>query len=315
MESQFSQGVWPVVLTPFQKNGRLDIPAYRALLEYYISQGVAGLFAVCMSSELYELMPQERVTLAREAVAVARGRVPVVASAYLGNSEKEKLQSIFDIAATGVDAVVLPACQLVPEEADEHALRDAFERLLACTADIRFGLYECPHPYHRLVSPPLLGELARTAGNRLAFLKDTCCNADLIAAKLAACAGTPLKLYNAHLNTCLESLKLGAAGYSGTSANFYPGLLAEQVKCFRSNPFRAQKLQEFFLLVQRHVEFKYPRSAKLFLHECGVPMTAFCRVACEEFNEDELIQLHALYSYVQSLSENQPFQTQGDVAK
>ena len=314
MKTQFSQGVWPVVLTPFQENGELDLPAYRALLEYYISQGVAGLFAVCMSSELYELMPEERLTLAREAVAASRGRVPVVASACLGNSHEEKLQSVFDMAATGVDAVVIPACQLVPEQADEQEFRDAFKRLLARTANIRFGLYECPHPYHRLISPALLGELAHMAGDRLAFLKDTCCNAGLIAAKLAACDGTPLKLYNAHLTTCLESLKLGAAGYSGTSANFYPELLAEQANCFRTNPFRARQLQEFFLLVQRHVEYKYPRSAKLFLRECGVPMTAFCRVACEELNEDEQIQLHALYSGIQAISGNNHLQPQGDVA-
>ena len=119
---------------------------------------------------------------------------------------------------------------------------------------------------------------------------------------------------SAHLTTCLESLKLGAAGYSGTSANFYPELLAEQANCFRTNPFRARQLQEFFLLVQRHVEYKYPRSAKLFLRECGVPMTAFCRVACEELNEDEQIQLHALYSGIQAISGNNHLQPQGDVA-
>lgn len=39
-------GVWPVVLTPFRPDGKIDFPAYRKLLEYYIAEGVAGLFAV-----------------------------------------------------------------------------------------------------------------------------------------------------------------------------------------------------------------------------------------------------------------------------
>ena len=52
MKPVFKDGVWPVVLTPFREDGGLDMPAYRALLEYYIGNGVAGLFAVCMSSEL-----------------------------------------------------------------------------------------------------------------------------------------------------------------------------------------------------------------------------------------------------------------------
>lgn len=297
-KSSFHDGVWPVVLTPFREDGAIDFPAYRKLLKYYISEGVAGLFAVCLSSELYELSPGERLDLAREALAVSAGRVPVVGCGYLGNSREEKLQSVFDMAALGVDAVVIPACQLVPEKAGDEELFAAFETLLGQTAEIRLGIYECPVPYHRLIPPEILGRMAHLAGNRLAFLKDTCCDADVIAEKLRACAGTELKIYNANLATCLESLRLGCAGYSGTSANFYPGLLAELCSCFREDPERAEELQEFFDLIQRHVEFKYPRSAKRFLNRLGVPMGDFCRVGCEYLNPEQLHQQKALESYI-----------------
>lgn len=303
-------GVWPVVLTPFRPDGKIDFPAYRKLLEYYI----AGLFAVCLSSELYQLTPSERLELAREAVAVSSGRVPVVACGYLGNTEAEKLQSVFDMAALGMDAVVIPVCLLVPQEAGDEALFAAFETLLAQTAEIRLGIYECPLPYHRLIPPQLLGRMAHLAGERLAFLKDTCCDPAAIAGKLRACAGTSLRLYNANLTTCLESLKLGAAGYSGTSANFYPGLLAELCRCFRDDPERARELQQFFNLVQRHVEFKYPRSAKLFLRECGVPLSSFCRVACEELDRDQMVQLRAFHAGVQAFARSNHPQLLGETA-
>ena len=257
------------------------------------------MFAVCLSSELYQLTPSERLELAREAVAVSGGRVPVVACGYLGNTEAEKLQSVFDMAALGMDAVVIPACLLVPQEAGDEALFAAFETLLAQTAEIRLGIYECPLPYHRLIPPQLLGRMAHLAGERLAFLKDTCCDPAAIAGKLRACAGTSLRLYNANLTTCLESLKLGAAGYSGTSANFYPGLLAELCRCFRDDPERARELQQFFNLVQRHVEFKYPRSAKHFLNRCGVPMDDFCRIGCDRLSAEQLLQQEALRNYIE----------------
>lgn len=141
--------------------------------------------------------------------------------------------------------------------------------------------------------------MAHLAGERLAFLKDTCCDPAAIAGKLRACAGTSLRLYNANLTTCLESLKLGAAGYSGTSANFYPGLLAELCRCFRDDPERARELQQFFNLVQRHVEFKYPRSAKHFLNRCGVPMDDFCRVGCDRLSAEQLLQQEALRNYIE----------------
>ena len=309
-----SPGVWPVVLTPFRPDGKIDFPAYRKLLEYYIAEGVAGLFAVCLSSELYQLTPSERLELAREAVAVSSGRVPVVACGYLGNTEAEKLQSVFDMAALGMDAVVIPVCLLVPQEAGDEALFAAFETLLAQTAEIRLGIYECPLPYHRLIPPQLLGRMAHLAGERLAFLKDTCCDPAAIAGKLRACAGTSLRLYNANLTTCLESLKLGAAGYSGTSANFYPGLLAELCRCFRDDPERARELQQFFNLVQRHVEFKYPRSAKLFLRECGVPLSSFCRVACEELDRDQMVQLRTFHAGVQAFARSNHPQLLGETA-
>ena len=302
------------MLTPFRPDGKIDFPAYRKLLEYYIAEGVAGLFAVCLSSELYQLTPSERLELAREAVAVSSGRVPVVACGYLGNTEAEKLQSVFDMAALGMDAVVIPVCLLVPQEAGDEALFAAFETLLAQTAEIRLGIYECPLPYHRLIPPQLLGRMAHLAGERLAFLKDTCCDPAAIAGKLRACAGTSLRLYNANLTTCLESLKLGAAGYSGTSANFYPGLLAELCRCFRDDPERARELQQFFNLVQRHVEFKYPRSAKLFLRECGVPLSSFCRFACEELDRDQMVQLRAFHAGVQAFARSNHPQLLGETA-
>ena len=297
-KNSFDNGVWPVVLTPFRADGAIDFPAYRKLLEYYIAEGVTGLFAVCLSSELYQLSPRERLDLAREAVAMSAGRVPVVSCGYLGNSPEEKLQSVYDMAALGVDAVVIPACQLVPANADDEEFFSAFETLLSQTAQIRLGIYECPEPYHRLIPPQVLGRMAHLSGGRLAFLKDTCCDAGKIAEKLRACAGTELKIYNANLATCLESLRLGCAGYSGTSANFYPGLLAELCRCFREDPERAEELQEFFDLIQRHVEFKYPRSAKRFLNRLGIPMRDFCRVACDPLTPEQLRQQKALQNHI-----------------
>ena len=79
------------MLTPFIDTGAIDFASYRNLLEWYIGNGVDGLFAVCLSSELYQLTASERLELAKVAVDVARNRIPVVASAWLGSSEAEKL--------------------------------------------------------------------------------------------------------------------------------------------------------------------------------------------------------------------------------
>ena len=51
MEKQFQNGMWPVMLTPLQQNGDVDYPALEELINWYIKEGSAGLFAVCQSSE------------------------------------------------------------------------------------------------------------------------------------------------------------------------------------------------------------------------------------------------------------------------
>ena len=44
---RFRDGVWPVMLTPLQEDGRLDMAGLEALVAWYIAQGCDGLFAVC----------------------------------------------------------------------------------------------------------------------------------------------------------------------------------------------------------------------------------------------------------------------------
>ena len=63
-EKRFPGGVWPVMLTPFTEENQVDYAALKELVEWYIKNGVDGLFAVCQSSEMFKLTLKERVTAA-----------------------------------------------------------------------------------------------------------------------------------------------------------------------------------------------------------------------------------------------------------
>ena len=56
---EFPGGVWPVMLTPFTEDGRIDYNALEHLVNWYIDKGCDGLFAVCQSSEMYYLTLEE----------------------------------------------------------------------------------------------------------------------------------------------------------------------------------------------------------------------------------------------------------------
>jgi len=53
--NKFPGGVWPVMLTPFKNNGEVDYGCFQALTDWYIENGSDGLFAVCQSSEMYQM--------------------------------------------------------------------------------------------------------------------------------------------------------------------------------------------------------------------------------------------------------------------
>lgn len=296
--NKFNNGVWPVVVTPFNADLTVDYDGYKKMLEWYLANKVDGLFAVCLSSELYTLTGEERLKLGKIAVEMANGKVPVVCCAGLEDTIEEKIKSIIEMANQGCDAVVIPVCQLAKVSESDEVLCNNFQKILDKTGDIKLGLYECPAPYHRLVSPETLAKLAKIGGERFPFLKDTCCDSKIIKEKLDAVKGYTVKLYNANLTTLLQSLKDGAAGYSGTSANFYPALLSYICHNFDKDPTKAEELQEFFDLIQRHIEFKYPSSAKKFISYDVAGLLDICRVPCDRLSSEQTIQQKVLHKYI-----------------
>lgn len=59
---------WPLMLTPFKDDKSIDWPGVYRLTDWYIESGASGLFAVCVSSEMYELQDDECIVLARHIV-------------------------------------------------------------------------------------------------------------------------------------------------------------------------------------------------------------------------------------------------------
>ncbi|MFO7870371.1 MAG: dihydrodipicolinate synthase family protein [Kiritimatiellia bacterium] len=285
-------GVWPVMLTPFDDQGAIDRPALDALVDWYIDAGVAGLFAVCLSSEIYELTAAERLELAARVVAKAGGRVPVVAAGAFGISTDEQAAVARRIRDTGVTAVVLTVNQLAAEDEPDTIWRERAEAVFDACDGIPLGLYECPRPYHRTLSPKLLEWAAGTG--RVVFYKDTCCSLPVIREKLAAIEGTPLTWFNAHAPTLLDSLRAGGGGYSSIAANFIPEPYVRLCRDFEKAPEEAGRLQEFLTRAQDTIKCAYPRNAKCWLRRLGLPLTTYCRVACRDLTEEDVKALDRL---------------------
>ncbi|MBM4458619.1 MAG: dihydrodipicolinate synthase family protein [Chloroflexi bacterium] len=297
MTTQLPHGLWPVMLTPFQDDGALDLPGLDALVDWYLDAGSAGLFTVAASSEMYEMRDEERLIVARRVVQRSNGRAPVVASATFGGDLESQADFVKRMAETGVAAVVILPCQLVAPDEDDATLQRQIERLLALTDPLPLGVYECPRPYHRLFTPELLAWAAQSG--RFLYFKDTCRDIVSIRAKQAAINGTPLRLYNAHTQSALASLQAGAAGISPIAGNYYAALYAWLCEHYADQPALAAELQAGLTEMERIASNKYPAAAKLYLARSGVPITSFCRVPVAPITEADVAQLEALGEKVQ----------------
>ena len=161
--------------------------------------------------------------------------------------------------------------------------------------EVPLGFYECPYPYKRLIT---LDELRWCAeSGRFAFMKDTCCDIELIRTRLRAIEGSALSLFNANTTTFLDSLRAGAAGFSGVMMNFHMDLYHWLWKNWREQPERAEQVQAFLTMFSEIERQYYPVNAKYHLKAIeGVLDSAFARVKPEsgltETFRDEVRQLH-----------------------
>jgi len=142
--------------------------------------------------------------------------------------------------------------------------------------DIKLGLYECPHPYKRLVTPKILDWCISTGKFR--YMKDTCCDAKVIAERCAQLRGTGFTLLNANCQTLLETMRNGCDGYCGIMCNFHPKLYAWLGNNYETQPEKADFIQGIIgTFGYTESPLPYPLTAKYHMNLCGIPTENIAR--------------------------------------
>lgn len=260
-------GAYPVMLTPFRTDGAVDEEVLDRYTDWLLTHGSAGLFPVALSGEMYELDESERLSVARRVVERTAGRAPVLASVVEFGDAEAVASASARMAATGVDVVVLIASVLLAETEGEDVLREKVTTALGANPGVVFGIYECPVPYHRILTTDTVQWLAQTG--RFVFFKETSHDVKLMADRVRVSKGTPLKVFNAGIETLVESLAVGVSGLSGWVVNVYPDLVRRIVEGGGGGAF--QGLQDELDYVERTMGPTYPASGKALV-ELRQPM-------------------------------------------
>ncbi len=300
---EFPGGVWPVMLTLFTEDNKIDYGAMEQLIEWYISKGVDGLFAVCQSSEMFYLSDEESLELAKFVKEKVNNRIPVIASGNTASNLNDHIFQVNEMAKTGVDAVILITNRFAQEnEGDEVFLNNIYSLLNQIPEHIPLGFYECPYPYKRTISPEVLDEIVKT--ERFYFLKDTCCDMSEINEKLKVSKDSNLKIYNANTATLLESLNSGVDGYSGVMANFHPDLYVWLTNNFNKNKELASKLQNVLSMCALIELQNYPKNAKYNLQFEGINCNILTRVKQNQsLTNTQKLEIRQLFDHLKDFRE------------
>ncbi|MBO6258721.1 MAG: dihydrodipicolinate synthase family protein [Succinivibrio sp.] len=298
--NEFPGGAWPVMLTPFTADNKVDYEGLKALTSWYIDNGCSGLFSDCQSSEMFFLNLQERVNIARTVIETAAGRVPVIVSGHISDTLEGQVEELQQIAALKPDALIFITNRFAKENESDEVWRKNCEYVMSkLPDDIPLGAYECPYPYKRLISLENLKWCADTG--RFHFLKDTCCDLELLKQRANAVRNTKLKIYNANTTTLLESIRGGCAGFCGVMASFQMKLYAWL--CDHIDDPKADKLQDLLTVTSLIERQYYPVNAKYYLqHYEKLPITTYTRTkdasGLTETFKDEVRQLKNLTELV-----------------
>lgn len=268
------------MITPFCRDGSVDVGAVRAMCDWYNEAGLGGIFTACQSSEIFNLSVAERVLLTQTVVdrcaelAKAhpdRPPMTVVASGHVSDTFAEQVYELQAVSSCGIDTLILISNRMDIANTSEAQWISETSALMEALPDIPLGVYECPYPYKRLMGDDMLSFCAQSG--RFLYMKDTCCDADLIAHRCELLAGTPMKLYNANAQTLLDTLRTGAAGYCGVMCNFHPDLYTRLCDVFADDPAEAERLQAFLGTAAFTESLAYPVTAKYHLKEiAGLPL-------------------------------------------
>ena len=267
----------PVMITPYRRDLKIDFDALSRLVDFYHVSGAKGFFANCLSSEMYHLDAEERLSLARHVVKRVNGAFPVVATGSFGTTIEERAEFARKMYDTGVNAVILITSHFADKEENDAVLINNLEKYFSLTGNIPLGTYECPSPYKRIISPDVLRFLLST--NRLTYHKDTTIDQEKIKVKLDLVKNTKLEVYDAHTPNAMYSLQMGAQGLSTIAGNFYPEVFSWMCNN-ANNPARQEDvrwIQSELTHADSVIGKGYTISAKYFLQKRGVQIEPLSR--------------------------------------
>ena len=235
------KGCAPAVVTPFDKNGKINLNVFKQLLDFYINSGVNALVILGTTGEASTLSQKEKKIIATTAIEHTNHRVPVILGAG-GNNTKEVIKQSKLFTGIGADALL----QITPyyNKATQNGLIEHFSRIAnACkipqilyNVPSRTGVNLLPETVKVLSKNPYIVGLKEAGGN-LSQLTE-----------LLRILPKEFCVYSGDDENIFTNLALGGKGVISVVANIMPKETSAICKSFFDGKIETARKQQFDLI-------------------------------------------------------------------
>ena len=272
------KGALTALITPF-RDGAVDVPALRELIEWQIQSGIDGLVPCGSTGESATLTHAEHDAVVKITIEQARRRVPVIAGTG-SNSTAEAIRLTVAAAEMGADGALL----LSPYY--NKPTQDGIYRhykTVAASVQIPILLYNIPGRTASNITPETIARLAEI--KNIVGIKEASGSMDQ-ASDILKLAGDNITILSGDDSLTVPLIALGAQGVISTCSNAVPREMHDLADAALAGDFAKSRETHFKLLPLMRALFVETnpipiKQALAYMGKCAnelrmplVPMTA-----------------------------------------
>lgn len=215
MKNTIFEGVATALITPFDKNGKIDYAKFAELIEFQIESGINALVTCGTTGEASTFTDDEHKDVITFTVKQVNGRVPVIAGAG-SNDTAYAIGLVKHACAAGADAILLVTPYY--NKATQNGLirmyteiADNSEKpIILYNVPSRTGVNIEPETYLKLSEHPMISAFKEANGN-ISKIAETCALVD-----------GKLDMYCGNDDQIVPMMSLGAKGVISVLSNLLP---------------------------------------------------------------------------------------------
>lgn len=236
------EGIFPVLITPMNSDYSVNWDGLKQNIEYFVSQGVAGIVVNGSTGEFVSLTKEERKKITELAVEQVNGRIPVMVGTAAETTD-EAIEYTKFAEDVGADASLLINSYYAHPK--ENEIYEHF-KAVAESVSIPIMIYNNPFTTGVNISTETILRVARDVDN-ITHVKES--SGDITKLRDLTRQGQGfLKTFCGTEDLALESFLVGATGWISVAGNVVPQLAIDLFNSVQEKNFeRAWELYDQLL--------------------------------------------------------------------